>query len=135
MALKIVLLLLLAGINRDQYELARMLDGEAHGCVDDFCHDAAVSLLDTVYNRLDAGWCGSVKECLNDGYWGYLDVPLIPTSWAIESVRRYRRQNRDIVFAFSGKDCSQLNIDKNLALVVTGPFFFYDNSVELEGRN
>lgn len=132
MAIKIVLLLLLVGITRDQYELARMLDGEAYDCTDSFCHEAATFLQDTVYNRLNRGWCDTVRGCLEAGYWGYLEAPEIPSVWAIEAVKNFQHQNRDIVFAFSGQDCDRLQLDRELALVEAGPFFFYDNEIDLE---
>jgi hypothetical protein len=135
MAFKVVLLLLLAGLTPDQYEIARMLDGEAVACVGDFCHDAATFLIDTVYNRLDAGWCESIETCLNEGYWGYHDAPLIPGNWAIEAARDYQRQNHDILFAFSDKDRIGLGLDRNTALAIAGPFHFYDNSIDLGGKS
>ena len=134
MAFHIVVLLLFAAISPDQYELARMIDGEAVACVDEWCFDAAIALLDTVYNRLDAGWCGSVKGCLEDAYWGYHVAPEIPSNWAIEAVRGYNRKNKDIVFAFSDLDCVNLDIDRDLALVRAGPFHFYDNGIDLNGQ-
>jgi len=133
MAIRIVLLLLLAGITRDQYELARMLDGEAYDCTDSFCHEAATSLIDTVYNRLDLGWCTTVKGCLLAGYWGYLEAPEIPSVWAVEAAKDYQRSDRRIVFAFSGCDCDRLQLDRDLALVEAGPFFFYGNEIVLDG--
>jgi len=140
MAIKVILLLLLAGITRDQYEMARMLDGEAYDCTSNFCHEAATSLQDTVYNRLDRGWCFTVKGCLEAGYWGYLDAPEIPSVWAVEAVKDYRRGNDgkghrlDIVFAFSGRDCDRLGVDRSAALVAAGPFFFYGNEIDLDGQ-
>jgi len=135
MAIKVILLLLLAGISFDQYSLAQMLDGEAYDCTDSFCHEAATSLIDTVYNRLYRGWCYTVQECLEAGYWGYLEAPEIPSAWAVEAVMDYQRQNRDIVFAFSGRDCDRLQLDRDLALVEAGPFFFYGNEIDLSGES
>jgi len=134
MIIKVVLLLLLAAITPEQYALAQMLDGEAYGCEGDYCHEAATFLVDTVYNRLDRGWCSSIQDCLERGYWGYVEASEIPSVWAVEAVTVYRRGNRDIVFAFSGRDCDRLNLDRSAAVVAAGPFFFFGNEIALDGR-
>lgn len=149
---KIVWFLLLIGIypvpTMDEYWAAKAIEGEGIN----LCADpelAARYILDTVANRLDAGWCSSIQDCVMKGYWGHTRV-IYPQEKNILLARRILgrpyRPRIDAVYAFSRGDIHSLNLNAQDASAFVGgvdPFFFYpkettfaregDKSIETTG--
>ena len=122
--LKITLLLLLANISYEQLVLARMIETEGFHDATGQEQEAANALIDTVYNRIDLGWCDNVSDCMS-AYHGY--TIYIPSSKAINAVKSYHRGSKDIVFAYNEADCATVGRNPNDADITIGPFFFFRN--------
>lgn len=118
-------------ITGEEYWIARMIEGEGYNLVSGT--DAAWYLADTVYNRIDAGWCSGVSECILGGYWGHTRAP-VPHYKSILLAKEIvankgERTRPDIFFAFSHGDVEYLGLKASDAVVsVTVQdygFYFY----------
>lgn len=123
MSQALLLYLALTGATLDEYHLARAIQGEgvALACPTLDCQQrVGAVLVGTVYARLDAGWCQSVRECVDGAYWGAATVRY-PDWWALDAARYASKIGGTAKFVFSKDDLEKLGLDKSAAL------FFVEN--------
>ena len=103
-----------------EYYLARAIQGERPDLVCpklDECSGLPEKIGQVVLNRLDAGWCGSIQECVDSGFWGAREIAL-PDPWAVQAARNVLAADTttDEFYVFSIHDVSKLELDLDDAL-------------------
>jgi hypothetical protein len=135
----ITLFLILSGASYDEYILARAIEGEAAPFVK-LNPEIADRVGVVALNRLNAGWCSNIENCVLDGFWGIRNVR-IPNQAALESAQRVLKgeanQTNDL-FVFSLQDCEALNLDMNLATAIATKrnwtLVFFKNDIVLKEK-
>ena len=116
--LALVLLFVLSGISEDVYHMARAIHGEGPKlvCPNLDC-DLPERIGQVIFNRYKAGWCDTIENCVDEGFWGAERV-IIPDSWAIHAAERIleRKETTDTFFVLSIQDCEALGLDTDEAL-------------------
>lgn len=106
----LALFLALSGATVDEMTLATAIQGERPDLV---TGDPVLGehVGQVVLNRLDAGWCDSIQQCVNGGFWGAKKVGF-PDQWALDIARRVieRKEITNTFYAFGLHDCEALGL-------------------------
>lgn len=135
----IALFLILSGASLDEYTLATAIEGEAAMFLSNQS-SVADRVGQVVVNRLEAGWCKTIRECVDGGFWGAQYVR-IPTQAALESAQRVLKgetnQTNDM-FVFSASDVEALNLGMDLATHIARKgdwvLAFFNNNINLKEK-
>lgn len=125
----------LTRISGDEYWLARTIYGEAYFKGGDA---AAYLIADTIFNRIDYGWCDSIEGCALRWYYGVRSPwSAFPSQdafrFAREALRtRETKRRYPIVYALSSEDVENLALSLEDASISVGPFHFFDQRVTEE---
>lgn len=75
------------------------------------CQDLAMRVGQVAVNRLRAGWCDDMNECVNGGFWGAKHVVGVPEPWALVAAKRaLRAPATEDLFVYSLQDCESLGL-------------------------
>lgn len=110
-------------VSHDAYWMAVAIQGEGCHLVNE---ESAWLMGDTILNRLDAGLCSTIEQCVKDAYWGWPNGE----KWLTEDTyhlaidilsQRHRRNRQQIYFAFSQEDVARKDIPIKNAISQCSP--------------
>ncbi len=104
----------------DAYWLGVAIQGEGYHLVNE---QSAWYLADTIFNRIDIGWCDTIEQCVKQAYWGWENGErwlTEDTLWLALDIlgNRHRRDRLQIIYAFSLYDVAGHNIPAKNAVAI-----------------
>jgi hypothetical protein len=136
----VLIFLLIHSISIDEYHLARAIQGERPDLVSSL-PDLADRIGYVAINRLEAGWCSSMEQCVREGFWGAESVKW-PDEWAVESAKRVWNggaKHTDLFYVMSLEDTNNLKITEKPLYREVGPhglgLVFYGRTLKWNTKN